>query len=108
MANTFKSIQATVNSAAANVYTVPAGTVAVVIGMRIGNNLTDSDIWATARLVRGATKTNVLGEQTPIPNGSAIEGVMGSKMVMQAADALELQGSADGCAELTLSVMEIS
>jgi hypothetical protein len=107
MANTFKSIQATVNLAAATVYTVPAATTGVVIGMRFGNNLTAA-IAVTARLVRGATKTNVLGESTPIPGGSALEGVMGSKLVMQAGDALEVQGSADGCAELTLSVLEMS
>jgi hypothetical protein len=33
---------------------------------------------------------------------------MGSKLVMQASDALEVQGSADGCAEITLSVLEMA
>jgi hypothetical protein len=107
MANTFKSIQATVNLAAASIYTVPAVTTTVVIGLRIGNNLS-TDITVAARLVRGATKTNVVGEGTPVPAGSALEGVMGSKLVMQASDALEVQGSADGCAEITLSVLEMA
>jgi hypothetical protein len=108
MANTFKSIQATVNASAADAYTVPALTTTVVIGMRFGNNSLTDDIWVTARLNKSSTKTNVLGEHTPIPAGSALDGVMGTKLVMEAGDKLEIEGSGAACAELTLSVMEIS
>lgn len=108
MANAFKSIQKTVNASAETAYTVPALTTTVVIGMRFGNNSTTADIWVTARLNRSGTKTNVLGEHTPVPLGSSLEGVMGSKLVMQAGDILEVEGDAAACAELTLSVMEIS
>ncbi len=107
MANTFKSIQVVVGATAATAYTAPAGTTAVVIGMRIGNKTTNS-ITVIASLVRGATETNVTGANTPIPVGSALEGVMGSKLVMQAADSLKIQGNVAACADLTLSVLEIT
>jgi hypothetical protein len=107
MANSFKSIQATVGATEATAYTAPTGAQVVIIGMRIGNNLA-SDISVAAYLGRGATKTNLVGEGTPIPAGSALEGVMGSKVVMQAGDTFSIKGSAANCAELTLSVLEMT
>ena len=107
MANTFKSIQAVVGATATTAYTVPVATTAVVIGMRVGNKMTTS-VAVQASLVRGATETKIVGSDTPIPSGSALEGVMGSKIVMQAADSLKIQGNAANCADLTLSVMEMT
>ena len=107
MANTFKSIQFEINSTPASAYTVPLSTTTVVIGMRMGNK-TNADVSVYANLDRAGVKTKVVGVDTPVPNGSALEGVQGSKLVMQEGDGLEVGGSADACADLTLSVMEIA
>jgi hypothetical protein len=107
MANTFLSKQLEINLAAATAYTVPVGTTTVVIGMRFGNK-TNGDISVHADLDRAGAKSKVVGAETPIPVGSALEGVMGSKLVMQEGDILEVGGSADACADLTLSIMEMT
>ena len=107
MANTFKSIQLEINATPAAAYTVPAGATTVVIGMRMGNK-TSGDISLSADLDRAGTKSKLVGTETPVPVGSALEGVQGAKLVMQTGDILEIGGSADACADLTLSVMEIT
>ena len=107
MPNTFKSIQLEIGLVPAAAYTVPAATTTVVIGMRMGNK-TSGDISLSADLDRAGTKSKLVGTETPVPVGSALEGVQGSKLVMQTGDILEIGGSADACADLTLSVMEIT
>lgn len=107
MANTFLSYQLEINIAEQVGYTCPPLTTTVVIGMRFGNK-TAGDVTVQTKLDRGGVETFVVGSATPVPIGSALEGVSGAKLVMQAADTLVVSGSADACADLTLSLMEIS
>jgi len=107
MANIFLSVQLEIDIAEQTAYTVPAATTAVVIGMRFGNK-TSGDITVQAILNRSGVDTYVVGAVTPIALGAALEGVQGSKLVMQAGDKLDVAGSADACADLTLSVMEVT
>ena len=106
MTNTFKSLQAEVGLTPVTV-SPAAGATTVVIGMRFGNKTT-GDVSVHADLVRGGTKTRVVGTNTPIPAGSALEGAQGSKIVMEDGDVLEIAGNADACADLTLSIMEMT
>lgn len=107
MANIFKSTQAVVNSVAATAYTVPAATTTVVIGMRFGNKTT-GDITVEADVDKAGTKSKYVGADTPIPVGSSLEGLGGAKLVLNEGDFVEVVGSADACADLTLSIMEIT
>ena len=107
MANTFTSHQALVNSSPVTIYTVPAATTAVVIGLRIGARLTQ-DVLVEANLDRAGIKTKIIGLDTPIPVGAALAGMQGEKLVLLAGDFIEISGSLDACADATLSVMEMT
>lgn len=102
MANVFKNHTGNaVGTTATTVYTVPASTVAVVIGLNVSNILTSSitvDVaLAGTYVVKGA----------PIPAGAALS-VLDGKIIMEAGEALQVTSSAASSADVILSVLEQS
>ena len=110
MANTFKNgATAGVGTSVATVYTCPASTTAVVIGVTLCNlkttgiqgtlQVTDTSAGATVHVLKSA----------PIPSGSSIVAVGGEqKIVLEAGDLLKVQASEASAIDVTLSVLEIS
>ena len=102
MANTFKNYTSTsVGTSPATVYTVPALTTSVTIGLTIANT-TASQITvdvqaASVYVVKGA----------PIPAGSALS-VLDGKIILEAADTVVVTSSAATSADVILSVLEQS
>lgn len=102
MANTFKNyVSASVGTTPTTVYTVPAATVSVTIGLNIAN-VSASQITIDVQcggvyIVKGA----------PIPAGSALS-VLDGKIIMEAADTLVVTASAATSADVLLSVLEQS
>ena len=107
MANTFKrAVLPNIDAALATVYTVPAATTSVVIGLTLANVL-GSSITVSAQLVT-AGGTVYVAKNIPIPSGAAIEIMAGNKYVMETGDVLKVSGSATDSVDATLSYMNIT
>ena len=100
--NVFKNYtSSSVGTSPATVYTVPALTTSVTIGLTIANT-TASQITvdvqaASVYVVKGA----------PIPAGSALS-VLDGKIILEAADTVVVTSSAATSADVILSVLEQS
>ena len=110
MANTFKLKTKAGVTTLATVYTVPASTTAIVIGLVIGNT-TGSAITSTITVSSDTsdTETNAdveLLTTGAIPAYSSIDVLSGSKLVLQTTDLLKVVGT--GAVDVTLSIMEIT
>ena len=101
MANTFsRNVSTTVGVITSTVYTVPADTTAVMMGCHVAN-LTSSQITVTLKAA-GAH----VGKDIPIPAGSNLDVLAGSRINLDAADTVTIQSSAPLSADVILSVME--
>jgi hypothetical protein len=76
-------------------YTVPASTLATLIGLSIANNSTTSAITVNVRILRGATTVNWVPPGAYIPVGGSMQciGIEG-KMVLKAGDIVQVIPSA--------------
>ena len=73
MANTFKSFTDTaVGTSLATAYTVPSGTVAVVIGLNVAN-ITGNQINVDLKVDKASGDDIFLVKNIPIPNGASFE-----------------------------------
>ena len=110
MANTFKLKTKAGVTTLATVYTVPASTTAIVLGLVIGNT-TASAITSTITVSSDTsdTETNAdveLLTTGAIPAYSSIDVLSGSKLVLQTTDLLKVYGT--GAVDVALSIMEIT
>jgi len=110
MANTFKLKTKAGVTTLATVYTVPASTTAIVLGLVIGNT-TGSAITSTITVSSDTsdTETNAdveLLTTGAIPANSSIDVLSGSKLVLQTTDLLKVYGT--GAVDVALSIMEIT
>jgi hypothetical protein len=110
MANTFKLKTKAGVTTLATVYTVPASTTAIVLGLVIGNT-TSSAITSTITVSSDTsdTETNAdveLLTTGAIPAYSSVDVLSGSKLVLQTTDLLKVYGT--GAVDVALSIMEIT
>lgn len=108
MANTFKNYPtADIGVAASTVYTVPASTTAIIIGLWVSNILANSitvDVYVTIGGV-----DYYLVKAAPIPVGGALLPIgAGSKNVLETGDALKIAASEATAADAVLSCLEIT
>ena len=102
MPNTFKNYASTsVGTSPATVYTVPASTTAVTIGLNVANvsasQITIDVECAGAYVIKDA----------PIPAGSALS-VLDGKIILETTDTVVVTSSAATSADVLLSVLEQS
>ena len=113
MANTFKlKTKAAIDASLVSVYTVPANTTSVVIGLTIAN-IKGSSVTADAQLVTasssGENADNVyVIKDVPLPTGASIEVMAGNKIVLEAGDIVKVKGSVTNAVDAILSIMEIT
>ena len=109
MANTFKNkvYNGANTSASANmaIYTVPASTTTVVIGLTLANTAS-SQIKASVKLSAG--QTVYLAKDIPIPSGSSFEYMGGNKIVMQTGHTLSVVSNTADSLDTVASIMEIT
>ena len=110
MANTFKLKTKAGVTTLATVYTVPASTTSIVLGLVIGNT-TGSAITSTITVSSDTsdTETNAdveLLTTGAIPAYSSVDVLSGSKLVLQTTDLLKVYGT--GAVDVALSIMEIT
>jgi hypothetical protein len=108
MANTFKSYtKANIGTSISDAYTVPASTVAVVIGFTLSNK-TGDQVNADVLI----NKSNVslddvyLVKSIPIPNGSAFEFNAGNKIILEAGDKIQITSDTALSVDAIISVLE--
>ena len=119
MANTFKVVSHDVMPASSgtpeDLYTVPSSTTTIIIGLVLANVHT-SAVTASVKLVSdtsggGRTATNTttfLVKDAPIPVGSSLEVLSGSKVVLETTDQIEIDCSVADKVSVSMSIMEIT
>jgi len=102
MANTFKNYtSASVGTSEQTVYTVPASTTAVVIGLNIANREA-STITVSAEL-----GTTYIVKDAPIPAGSALS-VLDGKIIAETGETISVTSDTAASADVIVSVLEQS
>ena len=101
MANTFKRALVSGTVADQTLYTVPASTTTVVIGITISNT---TDILVYIDLKVG---TKYILNDVPLPVGSTL-GALDGKLVLEAADTLVGASSVAAGADFIVSYMEMT
>ena len=119
MANTFKVVSHDVMPASAGtpeaLYTAPSSTTTVILGMVLSNVHT-AQVTASVKLLSdtsggGRTATNTttfLLKDAPIPVGSSLEILSGSKVVLETTDVIQIDCSVADKVSVTMSIMEIT
>jgi hypothetical protein len=116
MANTFKlktnAAMPTTAGTPLTLYTVPASTTTVVLGLMLCN-VDSSQRTADVQLVSTTsdTETNetvLLVKDIPLPAGSSVELLAGNKVVLQTGDILKIDCDVAAKIDATLSIMEIT
>jgi len=108
MANTFK------NAALANVssgsydtlYTAPAATQVVVLGLAIANKTTSAVTVKVQFTDSSASTTHQLLEDVSIPANTTLETLAGQKYILEAADILKVQAGTGSALDVVLGIME--
>jgi hypothetical protein len=113
MANTFKlTTTAGLDATLVDVYTVPAATTTVIIGLTIANikgASVTADVKVISDTVDVETNVNVyVAKDIPLPAGSSVEVMAGNKIVLKATDKIQVKGSVADAVDATLSIMEIT
>jgi|TARA_B110000902_G_scaffold112318_1_gene132523 hypothetical protein len=109
MANTFKLKTLDGSAIAANtastVYTSPAATTAIVLGLTLAN-ITAATIYVTV-LIDNADGDNVnFLKSVPIPTGSSIEVMAGNKVNLETGDIIKVKSDVANSLDTCLSIME--
>ena len=108
MANTFK------NAALADVstgsydtlYTAPAATQVVVLGLAIANKTTAAVTVQVQFTDTSASTTHQLLEDVSIPANTTLETLAGQKYILEATDVLKVQAGTGSALDVVLGIME--
>ncbi|OUV41227.1 MAG: hypothetical protein CBC71_06020 [Rhodobacteraceae bacterium TMED111] len=109
MANTFKNkVYSGTNTSAdalISLYTTPASTTTVVIGLTLANTTTSQ---ITADIKLNAGQTVFLAKNIPIPSGSSFEYMGGNKIIMETGHTLQVSSNTANSLDTVASIMEIT
>jgi len=110
MANTFNSYtKANIGATTTDVYTVPASTVAVIIGCTLANTTGDQ---VNADLIINkadvAADDVYLVKSIPLPNGSSFEFNAGNKIILETGDKIQVTSDTATSVDAIVSVLEQS
>ena len=110
MANTFKlKTKANVGVTTVGIYTAPAATTTVVIGITLSNT-SGSGVNVGVAVSRTCdTKDDVsLLKNAPIPQGSSLEFMGGNKVVLETNDQINVDSDTNNSVDASLTIMEIT
>ena len=110
MANTFKlKTKANVGVTTVGIYTAPAATTTVVIGITLANT-SGSGVNVGVGITRAGTTEDVkLLKNAPIPQGSSLEFMAGNKVVLETTgDTLTVDSDTNNSIDAALTIMEIT
>jgi hypothetical protein len=108
MANTFKNAAlADVSSGSYDtLYTAPAATQVVVLGLAIANKTTTAVTVKVQFTDSSASTTHQLLEDVSIPANTTLETLAGQKYILEAADILKVQAGTGSALDVVLGIME--
>jgi hypothetical protein len=104
----FKNVRAVLGDTATDVYEVPVGVTAIVIGCQVANVGAASntlEFWWTD--ASAADAVTYLGDKIVVPAAAAYEPI-GGKLVLEAGDKLRGVSEEDDELEVSVSVLELS
>ena len=109
MANTFKlKTKANVGVSTVGIYTAPAATTTVVIGITMANT-SGSGVNVGVGITRAGTTEDIkLLKNAPLPQGSSLEFMAGNKVVLEATDTITVDSDANNSVDTALTIMEIT
>ena len=109
MANTFKlKTKANVGVTTVGIYTAPAATTTVVIGITLANT-SGAGVNVGVGITRaGATEDVQLLKNAPIPQGSSLEFMGGNKIVLETNDQINVDSDTASSVDAALTIMEIT
>ena len=110
MANTFKlKTKANVGVTTVGIYTAPAATTPVVIGITLSNTSGSGVNVGVAVSRTSDTKEDVhLLKNAPIPQGSSLEFMGGNKVVLETNDQINVDSDTNSSVDAALTIMEIT
>ena len=110
MANTYKlKTKANVGVTTVGIYTAPAATTTVVIGITL-SNVSGSGVNVGVAVSRTSTTQDDvhLLKNAPIPQGSSLEFMGGNKVVLETTDTLTVDSDTNNSVDAALTIMEIT
>ena len=108
MANTFKlKTKANVGVATVGIYTAPASTTTVVIGITLANT-SGAGCNVGVGVTRGTGEDIKLLKDAPVPQGSSLEFMGGNKVVLEATDTVTVDSDTNNSIDAALTIMEIT
>ena len=110
MANTFKlKTKANVGVTTVGIYTAPAATTTVVIGITLANTSGSGVNVGVAVSRTSDTKEDIkLLKNAPIPSGSSLEFMSGNKIVLETSDQINVDSDTNNSVNAALTIMEIT
>lgn len=106
MANTFKNYTTkNIGTGGSDVYTVPAATKSIVIGLNL-SNITGSELPVTINLIKADTTSVRLIGALRINGGMTNDFVSGKKLVMEANERLRVISAVSSSFDCVVSVLE--
>lgn len=108
MAETFRNHRVVLADSVTTVYTVPAGTTAIVLGAQVANRgatANQLEFWWTD--ASAADVVTYLADEVLVPTQAAYEPI-GGKLVLESGDRLQGAGQVASELEVTVSVLELS
>ena len=109
MANTFKlKTKANVGVTTVGIYTAPAATTTVVIGITMANTA-GSGVNVGVGITRASAEDIKLLKNAPLPQGSSLEFMAGNKVVLETTgDTLTVDSDTNNSIDAALTIMEIT
>lgn len=108
MANTFKlKTKANVGVTTVGIYTAPAATTTVVIGITLANT-SGQGINVGIGITRASADNISLMKNVPIPQGSSLEFMQGNKIVLEPTDTITAKSDISSSLDVALTIMEIT
>ena len=110
MANTFKlKTKANVGVSTVGIYTAPAATTTVVIGITLSNTSGSGVNVGVAVSRTSDTKEDIkLLKNAPIPSGSSLVFMSGNKIVLETSDQINVDSDTNNSVDAALTIMEIT
>ena len=109
MANTFKNaaLANVSNSQYVNLYSCPAGTQTVVLGLAIANKTTNAvTVQVQFQDTSASNATFQLLENVSIPANTTLETLAGQKYILEAGDILKVQAGTASALDVVMGLME--
>ena len=108
MANTFKlKTKANVGVTTVGIYTAPAATTTVVIGITMANT-SGTGVNVGVGVTRASSEDIKLLKNAPLPQGSSLEFMGGNKVVLETNDQINVDSDTNNSVDAALTIMEIT